>query len=433
MNEVKRGRRRCVRIGGVLMLGIVAALGLRFAIGLYLESSRGRTAVAQQLETLIGMPVEVSHVDVGSNSSSVKFRVMDPALAGRPDAEVLSVESATADVSLTDYLGGRAQPKELSFRGANLTLRIDADGRILTTLPHFATGSNTLGAAPAITFDGGQIRLCQEGKSDFVLSGIHLKLTPRDGALLVSGVIDDPNWGQWLAFGEIDRTSKSGWIELTCDDSPFATERMRSIPFVSASIWDRVGVDGRGAARVRLAYTPETDFQFDVEVQPRDASFSFPDAGLTLTNTAGTIRARGSKVELIDCRSMAAGGEVALDGCLNFAPDAITAEATVVALRLDVTAVPTSWNLPREFGGRLSGTAELVLRIDTAGRIDSSGSRGRGRIEGARIGGFPTAFDLQLQPDRNGLRLNEVSPQPTRPPVSATDAPIRNAVCFALR
>src|SRR5262249_4947677 len=179
--------------------------------GIYLGTSHGRAAVAHELESLIGLPVEVSDVDLGSSSSSVKFRVLDPALAGRPDAEVLSVESATADVSFTDILTGRANPKQVDLRGVNLTLRIAADGKILTTLPDQTAGGTVGGSVPMINLDGGQVRIRQEGKPEFALSGIRLSLVPQGERLVLSGSMDDPGWGKWQASGEIDRPNKTGW------------------------------------------------------------------------------------------------------------------------------------------------------------------------------------------------------------------------------
>src|SRR5207248_9841320 len=90
----------------------------------------GRAVVAQQLQEVIGLPVEVSEVDLGSRSSSLKFRVLEPATGPSPPAEVLSVESATADVSFTDLITRNVAPKELTLRGVNLTLRLDAEGKV---------------------------------------------------------------------------------------------------------------------------------------------------------------------------------------------------------------------------------------------------------------------------------------------------------------
>src|SRR5437868_1843687 len=105
------------RTGRWVLFGVAGLVGLlvlfRIGVGLYLHSSAGREIVAERLQAMIGLPVEVSSVDLGSTNSTLKFRVLDPKLdKSNPAAAVLSVESATADVSLTQIVTGRANPRE---------------------------------------------------------------------------------------------------------------------------------------------------------------------------------------------------------------------------------------------------------------------------------------------------------------------------------
>src|SRR5262245_8944728 len=88
----KAARRTALAIGVTLAAFVVARLG----VGAYVSSARGKAAVAANLQSMIGMPVEVADVDVGTRTTAVKFRVLDPSAENRP--EVLAVESAAADV-----------------------------------------------------------------------------------------------------------------------------------------------------------------------------------------------------------------------------------------------------------------------------------------------------------------------------------------------
>jgi hypothetical protein len=397
--------------------GVVVGLVLlvRVGLGIYLGTSHGRASVARELESLIGLPVEVSEAEFGSNSSSVKFRVLDPALAGHPDAEVLSVESATADVSVTDIMTGRANPKEVHLRGVHLNLRIGADGKILTTLPAQTGGAGGGGPPPTITLDGGEVRLRQEGKPEFVLSGIRLRMAPDGDRLVVSGSVDDPGWGKWKVTGEIDRPGKTGWLELATDDGPLATERLRSVPYVPGSIWDHVRLDGRGGVKVRLTYAPDGDVRYDVEVRPHGAAIELPDAESTLTDLTGAIRVHDAQVELAGCKAKVAGGTIGATGVADFGADPTTVKVAVTADKLDVNAVPPSWDVPRDFGGRLVGAATIVLRISRDGHIDPTGTKGNGKIEGATIRGFPAEIELHLRPVAGQLKLSQGSPPPGQP------------------
>src|SRR5207237_9588483 len=115
----------------------------RVSVSRYLASSRGNALVADRLGSAIGMPVEVSEVDVGDSTSSFRFRVMDPA---DPKAEVLNVHSASADVTAADLMTGRVSPSTLNLSGASLTLRVSPEGQILTPLPALPGSGGTLPA-----------------------------------------------------------------------------------------------------------------------------------------------------------------------------------------------------------------------------------------------------------------------------------------------
>src|SRR5215207_1785355 len=103
------GRAALIVVGGLAVVGIA----LRIGAGMYLHSADGRAVVAERLGAAIGLPVEVRELDVGPMSSTIAFRVLDPALPNSPDAEVLAVESASADVTFAELVSGRVRPKEV--------------------------------------------------------------------------------------------------------------------------------------------------------------------------------------------------------------------------------------------------------------------------------------------------------------------------------
>src|SRR5262245_3483013 len=110
MSRYRRVGRWALVAGAVLVAGWAL---LRVGVGIYLRTDAGRAAVAEQLQKAIGLPVEVTEMDVGSRSSSIKFRVLEPSTGTSPRAEVLSVESATADVSFADLITRSVAPKQL--------------------------------------------------------------------------------------------------------------------------------------------------------------------------------------------------------------------------------------------------------------------------------------------------------------------------------
>ena len=133
---------------------------------------RGR-AVPQHVEWPGGgrRPARIDDRAAGRNSgpgrrvprtSSIKFRVLDPVLGGSPNAEVLAVESASADVSFADLITGRANPNELHLHGVSLALRADPSGKVLTTLPTLPGNTSGEGKVPLVTVENGRVAVRKE-------------------------------------------------------------------------------------------------------------------------------------------------------------------------------------------------------------------------------------------------------------------------------
>ena len=242
----------------------------RVGVGRYLSSARGKALVADRLGTALGMPVEVSDVDVGDDTSSFRFRVMDPA---DPKAEVLAVRSASADVSAADFMTGRVAPSALNLSGAALTLRVGPDGQVLTPLPALP-GSG--GMVPTVAIADGRICIRQEGRPDFAVSGVNLKLEPAGHVVALSGTVNDPKWGAWTVRGELRRDTRTGWVELASKDAPLDPELLATIPFVSANLFDEVRSADRAAVTVRVEVGPDRDVQPTVEIRQTRRIFGIP-------------------------------------------------------------------------------------------------------------------------------------------------------------
>lgn len=242
----------------------------RVGVGRYLSSTRGKALVADRLGTAIGMPVEVSEFDVGDDTSSFRFRVMDPA---DPKAEVLTVHSASADVSAADFMTGRVAPSALNLTGAALTLRVGPDGQVLTPLPALTGGG---GAVPTVVIANGRISIRQEGRPDFAVSGVNLKIEPAGQIVTLAGTVRDPEWGAWTVRGELRRDTRTGWVELVSADAPLDADLLATIPFVPANLFDEVRAADRAAVTVRLEVGPDRDVQPTVEIRQTRRIFGIP-------------------------------------------------------------------------------------------------------------------------------------------------------------
>jgi hypothetical protein len=242
----------------------------RFALNRYLASARGKSMVADRLGAALGMPVEVSEVDVGDSSASFRFRVMDPA---NPKSEVLAVRSASTDVSVTELVSGRVAPSALRLDGVALTLRLDTDGRVLTPLPAIPGASSSL---PAVAVEDGRIYLKQTGRPAFTVNGVSLRVEPKGEWVVISGRVDDPRWGEWTIRGEIRRDRRSGWVELTSDDAPLDSDLLATIPLAPRDLFDEVKDTGRAAVTIRLTLGTGNVVWPLVEIRPTRTLLGIP-------------------------------------------------------------------------------------------------------------------------------------------------------------
>lgn len=280
----RSGRRAIKIVTFVAFAAAVLSGAARVGVGRYLSSARGKALMSDRLGTALGMPVEVSEVSVGDDTS-FRFRVMDP---GDPKSEVLNVPSASADVSATDFVTGRVAPSALAFAGPSLTLRLGSGGQVLTPLPPLPTGG---GAVPAVKVEGGRVSVRQEGRPEFAVSGIALKLEPVGQLVVLSGAIDDPKWGRWTVRGEARRDARTGWIELTSPDAPLDPELLATIPLVPADLLDDLPTSGRAAVTIRIEFGADQEVVPTVEVRQTRRIFGIPTES-TIRLSPGSLRPR---------------------------------------------------------------------------------------------------------------------------------------------
>ena len=263
--------RRTARFAGLIGLAALLLTGAaRIGVGRFFSSTRGKTMVAEKLGTALGMPVEVSEVDVGDTTSSFRFRVMDP---GDPKAEVLNVPSASTDVSAADFVTGRVAPSTLRVKDASLTLRVAPDGQARTPLPALPSGGGVL---PAVVVENARLSVQQEGRPEFALGGVNVMLTPSGDRIDVAGTVTDAAWGEWVIKGEFQRAAGTGWVELTCADAPLDPALLEAVPLLARGVFDDVAKLGRAAVTVRVTLGADTGVQPAVEIRPTLALFGAP-------------------------------------------------------------------------------------------------------------------------------------------------------------
>lgn len=254
----------------VALTALILTGAARVGVNRYLSSSHGKALVSDRLGSAIGMPVEVSEINVGEDNSSFRFRVMDPA---DPKAEVLNVHSASADVTAADLMTGRVSPSALNFAGASLTLRVNSDGQLTTPLPVLP---GTSGTFPAVAIVDGRVCIHQQGRPDFAVNGVNLKLEPTSTTVVISGNVHDPKWGEWTLRGELQRDTRTGWVELTSTDAPLDPALLATVPFAPSELFENVKHQGRANVTIRLVLNADRTVEPSVEICPIFKIFGTP-------------------------------------------------------------------------------------------------------------------------------------------------------------
>lgn len=390
---MSRRVRRGLTITGVVLLVLV--VGGFVAVQVALRSGYARNLAAQKVSAAVGLPVEVERLGVGTGSSSV---------VGLKVGEFLTVDRATVDVPLTALARGNVDAGAVTLSGVKVELRVDRDGKVLTPLPKSQGGGGQTRVPPVRLADAA-VTIAQDGRPPFTLTGLTGDLTPDGQKLKLAARADDPNWGGWQATGEIDLQATSVRVELTNPNAPLKLDLLRSVPWVPPETWEQVHPSGTSPATVALTYAND-DFTYAVTLTPKGAGLGLPSLDVTLADVAGTVRIAGAAVALEDTSAKLADGTLNVDGKLDFGPEPSVLRFQAKAQGVDVQKLPAEWNLPKQFGGRLRGNADLTVLVHSGGKIETRGD-GRGDLEGATVAGLPAEIRLRLRGDGKRFRFEE--------------------------
>jgi translocation and assembly module TamB len=393
----------------LLAVVVILIIGLVIAARLYVRSDRVRKQVAGRLETIYGGPVVVEDADIGvvGDSTLRGLRFYEPGQAGQEPW--VTVGTVKTDVSALDLLRG-VMPKEITLGDPTVTLRLDSEGRLLTQLPEAGQGET---APPVIHVEGGKVTVRQEGRPDMVVSGVRADLRPDGGQVKITGTVSDSEWGEWSLDGSMDRGAGSLTATLKTDRADVTQEKLLRIPVVPAAVWKEVEASGPTPVEFTFRHDPRAQRvnHYRVELHPDGAAITLPTLALETRDVRGGVIVEDELVTLTKANGKALGGELGVDGTLDFRGKENVYHLAVTARGLDVGQVPEAWGLDerlRRLGGRLSGKADLTVRYD--GEVHTSGE-GKGEITGVMLGGKATTVELRLSPTRKGFGLGQPQPQ----------------------
>jgi hypothetical protein len=393
----------------LLAVVVLAALGVVIGGRYYLHSDQVRQRVATRLESIYGGDVEVGEADIGVTGDTTlkNLRFYERDKSGKnPWAKVGSVE---ADVSGLNLMRG-VMPKDLTLISPVVTIRLDREGRLLTHLPESVPSGKGI---PRVHIEGGQVTVVQEGRPDMVVGGIRADLRPEADEVTIAGKVADPYWGDWSLDGSVNRTAGSLTITVKTDRADVTQEKLQRLPVVSASVWKEVEAQGQTPVEFTFRHNPHAKRvnHYRVELHPDGAEIKLPGLAVQTKDVRGGITIEDALVTLAKVTGKALGGELSLDGTLNFRGKEDVYHVEVTAKGLNVKQVPEAWGLDerlRKLGGQLSGKAVVTVLYD--GEVHTSGE-GKGQISGVMLGGQPTTIDLRLHSTGKGFGLGQAQQQ----------------------
>jgi hypothetical protein len=391
-------------------LCVLLAVGLVLATTLvggyaYLRSSQPRNIAAQKISDLIGLPVVVDELNLGSSETSIALRVLqDGSPSDESSSELIRVASLTTDVSAIQLMTGHADPKDVVLRGVEVNLPFNADGTLRVNLPNAAESASP-SQWPRIRIENATIRLRGEGRPEFQFARVNLTAEHIANAYQIDGTGTDETWGRWIIRGSFRTVDRTGWIEFATDDGPVDQELLRSIPPIPETTWKHIRTSGRAGASVRFEIDAKREWQYSVVVTPAgQANVTIHDLDVPLTEVKGSIRIAREIVTLDGCRGTLADGSVDVSGILDFQSDRSKLSFDVKARSVDVAKLPAEWGLPPQITGRPRGQAGLELQIDERGMLIPRGGGGA-VIEDARLAGLPAEIRLRLRGDGRRYRF----------------------------
>ena len=379
-----------VIVPAIVVLIAAAALGIRA----YTRSGAAARMVSERLEARLGAPTKFERLAVGVSSTSLSaLQVYEPGASAAAEP-ILKAGEVDLDVGAVGAARGQ-DPTEIHFRDAQVLLRFDRNGDLVTKLPQ-AGGDG--GGLPAIHIESGTLTIRQEGHEVSVFSGIDLTITEVDHVVKVSGKVEDQAWGQWTVEGTIptgDQTKAGQLTMKTVRPQPVTPALLRRVPFVNPNAWTHVGLAGTTPAKLELTFDPATErVSYRVSLEPTQTTVDVPSIALHVTDATGGLVAEGSVVTLTDVRGKAAGGDVRLDSRMDFAGATDSLRFMADLTNLEVRQLPKQWKLPPGLDGRLTGKVEFNVLLPARGGTQVE-AVGKAIIAQARLRG-PKIPDVEL-------------------------------------
>lgn len=389
--------------------GILLALVLVVVIGGWglVNSIVGRNTAADQLSQILGVPVAVDSLNLGTDKTSVALRIPDPDAGA--DANLIKIGQLNTDITLGGLLTGNATPTYVNADDVAVLLRIDEKGNILSPLPQpkEQPGTAEPPSLPEVRVEGATVRIRQSGKDEFAISGISAHLQRSESGYVLDGTVTDSMWGTWAMSGKLSADLAGGDFTVSSASAQLRDSQLRTIPFVPIEVWDHLSASGTADVSFTLSFRTSGELGYAVRVKPAKVSLTVPDIGVTLTDVTGDMEIADGTVTIANGSVALADGTAKVNGKYSFDQPTQVIEVMAEASGVNVKKLPKKWGLPPKLEGKLQGTANLELQIGPDGKPKYLGG-GAAEVIGATFNGLKIdEFKLSLRGGENGYRFEQ--------------------------
>ncbi|MGF1577997.1 MAG: hypothetical protein ACFCD0_01395 [Gemmataceae bacterium] len=384
-----------------ILRSLYVVLGIVFILGIvggcwYVRSDALKEQVRAQLEDLIGAPVEIDSFQIGFDGTFIGgLKVYEgPSRVEGPPKERTSADGTawlmakrvTANVTLWNALSGNTNPSRVILTGVSIELRLDAEGGMLTQFP-VPVGSGMQVPSPTLDLRDTTVTFTKPNFPDFVVSGVHGSIGSEEDRFVLKGALTDETWGTWNLGGLVDPKGNLAGLDMqTKERVNVSLAMLKSLPFVHPGVWESAQIHGKTPANIKLRYNWDTKkITYHVGLEPKDATVIVPVISLTAKEAAGRVVIEDSVVTLSDVEGDAFEGKIAMDARLDFSGAFSQLDFQKIELRrAKLAALPKSWEVPKSFGGELTGQANLQVKGRPTGLPQVRGN-GQGTVHFSRF------------------------------------------------
>ena len=189
--------------------------------------------------------------------------------------------------------GSLWKPEKVILEQAELSLKFDSRGNLLTRLPE--PGSKS--ARPVITLKDSTLRLAQEGRPEWTLKAIQGTLNPESEGYRLNASVSDPTWGYWTAEAHLSDSPPSLELLARSDLAKLRMPALEQLPFISPDTWRHVGLDGTARCDLSVGIKGKKP-EVSLRISNPALALTVPVVGLTSQVTRGQATIEPGLVKL---------------------------------------------------------------------------------------------------------------------------------------